>query len=77
MYLEQLSLLLDFIKTQNKTHLIPNSFLFTSDDLYYIQDDKETISHIVSLACRENRRIHSENISMAIEEVSSRWEVIV
>ena len=76
MYLEQLSILIDFIKENNKKLAFSNRLFFTEDDIfdnYYIS--KEEISHIVNTACQANKRIHSENISIAIEEVSSYWEV--
>lgn len=74
MYTEQLSVLVNFIQEAGNQEL-SKSFLYTEADLYYIKSNAECVNEIVSTACELNKRIQSELISEAIEEVSSIWEV--
>ena len=74
MYTENLSTLVSFIR-ENSHHKFVYDFLYDNDDLFWIRNNIDCINEIISVACNLNKRLHSDNVSEAIEEVADIWEV--
>jgi hypothetical protein len=72
---ENLTTLVSFIVDFGLQDKLPNQFLYTTDDVYWIKHDKECVNEIVNIACALNQRILCEKISETIEEISDFWEV--